>query len=335
MNKLEKNKVKVYSSIELLPAQIEQSWSVMSVAKVPARYKDFDNIVICGMGGSNIGFHMIRQALGDRINVPIIIHSDYKLPRFVGKKSLIILSSYSGNTEEILSCAREVVSKKLNGYIITRGGKLSKMIGKVPGIILSIDFNPSDEPRWGLGYSIGAFIQLLKRVGVLDIDEKEIMKANVTRKDEGAMDIVKKLRNKQIIVVAAEHLVGNAHIFCNQLNETADNMAVWFALPELNHHFLEAFSFPKGLAQQRSAVVFMNSMKYSAKIQKRINVTKKVLNKQGVKWLEVVSEQKSVLGDSLSTLQLASFICYYMSVVNKVDPIAIPTVDFFKKEMKK
>ncbi len=123
--------------------------------------------------------------------------------------------------------------------------------------------------------------------------------------------------------------------FCNQLNETANNMATWLALPELNHHFLEAFSFPKGLARQKLVVLFLNSAKYSTKIEKRVKITKKVLDKKGVKWLDLFSDQKNQLSDSLSTLQRASFLCYHVSVANKVDPIAIPTVDFFKKEMKK
>ena len=334
MTKLEKNRAKVYSSIELLPAQIEQAWSIVATAKMPVKYKDFNNIIICGMGGSIIGFHMIRQALGDKINIPVILHSDYKLPEFVNKKSLIILSSYSGNTEEVLSCVKEVVTKKFNGYIITGNGKLAKIIGKVPGVALSIDFNPSNEPRWGLGYSIGSFLQILNKIGVASVSEAEFLKANISQSDD-LIGLAKQMSNKQIVVIAAEHLVGNAHVFCNQLNETANNMATWLAIPELNHHFLEAFSFPKGWAQQKLVVLFLNSAKYSTKIEKRVEITKKVLDKKGIKWLDLFSDQKNQLSDSLSTLQRASFLCYYVSVANKVDPIAIPTVDFFKKEMKK
>jgi len=112
-------------------------------------------------------------------------------------------------------------------------------------------------------------------------------------------------------------------------------MANWFALPEFNHHFLEAFSFPKQVVKQNTVVIFMDSVCYSAKIKKRIKTTKKVLDNIGVKWAGLCSGQKKPLCDSLSTLQLASYLCYHVSVVNKVDPIAIPTVDFFKKEMKK
>ncbi|MBL7021963.1 hypothetical protein ISR92_01405 [Patescibacteria group bacterium] len=335
MNKLEINRASVYSSIELLPAQIEQAWTVMEKARIPVNYKKINNIVICGMGGSNIGFHMVQKALSERLNVPIIIHADYNLPKFVDKNTLVILSSYSGNTEEVLSAAKKVQENKLKGYIITGGGKLSKMVGKIPGIVLPMDFNPSNEPRWGLGHSIGAFIQLLHKVEVVKISEDEIMKANSSVKDEEMQSLAKEIKDKQIVVMAAEHLEGNAHIFCNQLNETADNMAVYFTLPELNHHLMEAFSFPKGFIKAKTMVVFLASGKYSSKIQKRLKVTKKVLNKQGIKWAELSSGMKKTLQDSLSTLQLASYLCYYMSVVNKVDPIAIPTVDFFKKEMKK
>ena len=60
----------------------------------------------------------------------------------------------------------------------------------------------------------------------------------------------KKVAKKQIVIIAAEHLVGNAHILSNQLNETADNMAIWLALPEVNHHFMEAFSYPKNISNK-------------------------------------------------------------------------------------
>ncbi|MFW0862705.1 MAG: SIS domain-containing protein [Candidatus Komeilibacteria bacterium] len=335
MNKIEKNRAKVYSSIELIPAQIEQAWTMMAEAKIPSKYKKFSNIVVCGMGGSNIGFHLVRQALASKIEVPIFIHSDYKLPKFVNKDSLVILSSYSGNTEEVISCAKQVVANKYSGYIITGGGKLAKMTDKIPGEVFSTDFNPSDEPRWGLGYSIGSFLQLLNRLDVLSITDAQLMKANVSQPVNDFKALAKIMRNKMVVVMAAEHLIGNAHIFCNQLNETADNMAIWMALPELNHHFMEALSNPKEVVQKNMVVLFLNSDNYSSKIKKRIEITKKVLNKKKVKWLELSSGKKNALEDSLSTLQLLSYLCYHMSVVNKVDPIAIPTVDFFKAQLKK
>jgi len=219
MNKLEKNRAKVYSSIELLPAQIEQAWPMMAEAKIPSKYKTVNNIVVCGMGGSNIGFHLVRQALASKIDIPIFIHSDYKLPKFVNKNSLVILSSYSGNTEEILSCARQVVANKYNGYIITGGGKLSKMMDKIPGIVFPTDFNPSDEPRWGLGYSIGAFLRALNRLEVLPITETQLMKANISQPVNDFRTLAKIISNKIVITIAAEHLIGNAHIFCNQLKK--------------------------------------------------------------------------------------------------------------------
>lgn len=335
MNKLEKNRAKVYSSIELLPAQIEQGWSIINKANIPISYRNFDNIVVCGMGGSNIGFDLVRHAMSKKINIPIILHADYNLPSFVSKKSLIILSSYSGNTEEVLSSAKKAINNKYNAYIITSGGKLSKMIGRIPGIVFPTDFNPSNQPRWGLGYSIGVFLNLLTRTGATTITDTQLMKANISQPCKDFKALAKIMENRIAIVIAAEHLIGNAHVLCNQLNETADNMAVWLSLPEANHHFMEALTFPKVIVEKNIIVLFLNSNKYSSKIQKRLAITKKVLTRQGIQYLEVSPKENSRLADSLSTLQIGSYLCYHMSVVNMVDPVAIPTVDFFKKQMKK
>lgn len=336
MNKEQLNQKKVYQSIELLTAQIEQGWQLTAEVKLPQHYKGFDNIVVCGMGGSNIGYHLVRSVLGNQLKLPVIINAEYNLPAFVNKKSLIILSSYSGDTEEVVNCAQQVVKRRLKGLIVTTGGKLAKLVDKkIPGIVLPTDFNPSNEPRWGLGYSIGAFLNLLSRLTSV-FKESQLLIANKSVSDSKLIQgLAKKLAGKQVLIVAAEHLQGNAHILTNQLNESADNLAFWLSLPELDHHFLEALSFPKDLAQKKIAVLFLTSFNYSPVIAKRVKITAQVFKKQGlqVEFLEVNTDFE--LQDSLSTLQLGSYLCYHISVVNKVDPIAIPWVYFFKREMKK
>lgn len=336
MKKLTKQQL-AYNSIDLLTAQIDQGWELMNEIKLPGNYQNFDNIVICGMGGSQIGFAMIQQALLKETKIPIYINNDYSLPAFANKKSLIILSSYSGTTEEVISCWQEVIKKGYKGFIITSGGLLARRIGKsVPGIKFAADFNPSKQPRLGLGYSIGVFLSLLNQLKVIKLSKKTFAQINSSVSDNGDIKkLATKVAKKLILVISAEHLAGSAHILANQINESGKNQAYWSNLPELNHHFLESLVFPSGLAKQKMLVLFLESKNYSAKIQKRISVTKKVLKKQGVKIESINVATKNLLEDSLSTLQVGSYLCYYISVVNGVDPLDIPWVDYFKKELKK
>ncbi|MCR4280050.1 MAG: hypothetical protein NUV82_01335 [Candidatus Komeilibacteria bacterium] len=324
----------IRQSIDLFPAQIEQGYEQLMSMPWPKSYKSFKNIVICGMGGSALGFDLARAALGDQIKIPIIINSGDTLPAFVNKDSLVILSSYSGDTVEVLTCFKKVVGKA-RGFILAGGGSLSNMISsKTPGLKYEIDFNPSGQPRWGLGYSVGAFIAVLHRLGAVKMTRETLAQSNITAVSNVELDgVVKKIHSRNIVTVAAEHLTGNAHVFTNQLNETAKHTAFWLASPELNHHFLEGLQRPAGLAKKTLTLLIMDSPLYSRQTQQRLKVLTAVIKKQGVPVEKINTAGRNRLQDSLLTLQTAARLCYNLSVKNEVDPIAIPWVDYFKDQL--
>ena len=118
----------VYGSTGMLSDQIEQIWQDAKTLSFPNDYKDFENIILCGMGGSAYSGYIIQSVFKDQLNIPLISNNDYDLPIFANNKSLIILSSYSGSTEESLSCAREALEKGFKVTGITNGGKLAEII---------------------------------------------------------------------------------------------------------------------------------------------------------------------------------------------------------------
>jgi glucose/mannose-6-phosphate isomerase len=326
---------KVQQSIDLLSQQIESGWFGFKKVNPPAAYKKFDNLVVCGMGGSQIGFHLVRDALAKELSFPIIINSNYNLPNFVNRQSLVVLSSYSGDTAEALSCAQQVIKRRLRGVVMTSGGQLARLVvdKKLPGIIFKTDLNPSGAPRWGLGYSIGGFLGLLNKLTGAPRQLPQFINDNRASNQKKMADLAKKLAGKQILVVAAEHLRGNAHVLVNQINESADNLAFWLPLPELGHHFLEALSFPREVVKKNLAILFLTSKKYSTPITKQIGVLDKIFKKRGLLTSFFPAPPQSLLSESLSTLQAGSNLCYYICVANRVDPAATPWVEVFKKMM--
>src|SRR5438552_16752901 len=94
------DKGKILNSIEHLPEQMKQIWGEINYLAFPESYKNTQNIVVCGMGGSALGGRIIHSLMFNNLNSPIEIVTGYKLPNYVNEKSLVILSSYSGNTEE-------------------------------------------------------------------------------------------------------------------------------------------------------------------------------------------------------------------------------------------
>lgn len=323
-----------------LPKQCEQAWDEARKVKFTAKYT-FDNIVVAGMGGSALGAHIVRSVM--KPNVPFIIVNDYKLPEFVNNKSLIILSSYSGNTEEVLSCAEEAKEKGSLITGLTTGGKLGEWLtsNNYPSYIFEPRFNQSGQPRMGVGYGIFGILGLLTAMGfyheTLDIEIKdEFYDVSWDKAHHEAKKYLRKTKDKIFFILAAEHLVGNAHAFANQVNETAKTLSSWFTLPEANHHLFEGLKHPKS----DIIVVFLTSELYEDRIKKRIEVTKELFIKEGIEFISYhatnmpnIPGADFTIAEALETLMFSSLLTAYLGLEYQEDPLANPTVDYFKERL--
>ena len=188
ITKLDKNELA--KSISLIPAQIKQILEDTREIKIPAEYKNIDQIVISGMGGSNLGPKIIKSVYSNEIKVPFSINADYQIPASVNKNTLFILSSYSGNTEEVLHTYKEAKKRKAKIMIVTAGGKLAEIIKKdnLPGYVFEDINNPSGQPRIGIGYSIACLLVLLSKAGVLKINKEENTTIFLTSHDVGDIE---------------------------------------------------------------------------------------------------------------------------------------------------
>lgn len=305
----------------------------------PADYKQIKNIVICGMGGSAYGAHVAITLFAKEVKVPIILVSDYHLPGFVGQDTLVLLTSYSGTTEEVLSCAREAEERgaKITGFC--SGGALGDFLKeKYPGFIFNPENNPSGQPRLGTGYIIIGTFVLLNALGVISISKEEIMHAidevenshEETKKT--AMTLSQKILGFVPAIFASEHLVGNAHIMRNQFNETSKSFSAFEDIPELNHHLMEGLKNP---SDKKIKALFITSDLYSDKHKKRISLTEDVVSQNGVKYLEYAAGGRNKLSQVLNVLSFGGYITLYLALLYGQDPSLIPWVDYFKEKLAK
>ncbi len=160
-------------SLEAVGKQVEQIRLEFGNFKLAEDYKGVANVAVLGMGGSALGAHIIKCARRDEIALPMEIVNDYDLPAFVGPKTLAIASSYSGNTEEVLSAAAKAKERGAKMAVIasgdakrSSGGKLAKWAKKnnIPSLIFASKNNPCGSPRIGLGYSIAGLLIILRSV---------------------------------------------------------------------------------------------------------------------------------------------------------------------------
>jgi glucose/mannose-6-phosphate isomerase len=327
-------------STEKLLEQCETAWKEVTSLDLPHHVEGITNIVFCGMGASIYGASVLKALQGRNMPFPTEIVSDYFLPDYVGPQTLVVLTSYSGTTEEVLSCAEEAKAKDAKIIVLTKGSKLGEFAkaNSLPAYIFDGKLNLCGSPRAGCGYTIMGLIGLLNKLNVVETAEQEFsdaltrMKEKVTDIKKQAQEDVKIFENKIPIVFTAEHLSGNGMILRNQFNETGKTFSAFYLIPDLNHHLMEGLEFPKAAPLH---FLFLNSPFYSEKIEKRMELTKEVVKKNNYPVHEFMTSGATSYDDFLEALIYGSFLTLYMGLTYKRNPATNPWVDWFKEELSK
>ncbi|HJN85209.1 MAG TPA: SIS domain-containing protein [Patescibacteria group bacterium] len=337
------------NSLETLADQCEQAWHEVKKVDFSKSLKSLDRVVVCGMGGSDLGAYMIKSLFKRDLKVPFEIVHDYSLPEYVNNKTLVIAISYSGSTEEALSALKDARARKAKIAIIAGGKNLEASAKKnnIPAYIFDDSKNNvSRAPRMGVGLTLFGLVGIMKQLGYIKLAEKDALAAidhmrTVEKKWNGVVPLGKNatkkladvLHQKMPIYVASEHLWGNARIMRNQTHETCKTFAAHFDVPELNHHLMEGLAHPK--EKHAMHFVLFPSKLYYTRIQKRYPITKAVIKKNGIDVSVVELEGKTRLAQALEALLFGGYVTFYMAMLNKLDPTPNPFVDFFKEQLKK
>ena len=218
---------------------------------------------------------------------------------------------------------------------------------KIPAYIYEAKANPSNQPRMGLGYSIGATLSVLAKCGFIHFSDEDIYKLAIASRafaKEFDVDIPesknlaklmsRKLKDKIPVLVSSEHLFGVAHSFKNQLNESSKVFSIVFDIPELNHHLLEGLKYPskaKGILY----FLFYKSSLYRKELETRYNLTADVIEKNGYNYTIFQTRSDSKIEQIFEALTFGSFVSFYLACLYGVDPSKIPWVDYFKEKLAK
>jgi glucose/mannose-6-phosphate isomerase len=334
-------------SIEKLAGQVKEIFKSMKNFQLPASYKKIDRVVALGMGGSALGAHFVRSVFAASLKVPMGIVNGYEAPASVGKTALVIASSYSGNTEEVLAAVKDAKKRGAKIVCISVGGELEKFSVKnnLPFVKIIAKNNPCGSPRMGLGYSIVGTALILARAGLIKFGEAEMKlilsainkaqkKFGVAARNNAMKKLAMNADKRSVWFVGSGILGANAHIAANQTNENAKRFAGFYYIPEMNHHLLEGMMNPAS-NRMNTFFVLLESALYDKRVQKRYAITKNVLAKNKIKYASVVFEGKTALEQAFQALISFSYFSFYSAMVDGIDPTAIPFVDFFKRALRK
>lgn len=329
--------------------QCKQAWEESSAIVFPETYSNIYNIVVCGMGGSRFTPKAIKELFRDRISEPYEIVEDYTLPNYVDKDTLVILSSFSGTTEEVMSCAKDAFARGARVTAVVQGGPIGALMKekRIPSYIFEPKFNPCGQPRIGGGYLLMGHLGILKALKLIEVTDSEVTEAieyvralaktmtvDVPTPQNPAKQLALRLLDMHPFIITAEHMKGFGNGFANQINETAKMISDYRYISELNHHLMEGLKRPDTL-HTNGIFVFFTSGLYSPSIQKRFSITKEVVEKQQVKTLDVPLNGPTKLAQVLEGFTMSGFTTFYMAMLYDNDPVAIPWVDYFKAQLSK
>lgn len=338
---------KVYESVVSLSKQAEDAWAETKKINIGKEYGAVNNLVMCGMGGSGLGARVIESMYGGELKIPLVRVNTYDLPGFVNENSLVVCSSYSGTTEETIENARQAVFKKARLMIISTGKTLIEIAkaNGTPFYKINPKYNPSNQPRMAIGYSIIGQLGLAAKAGLVNLVDEQLAETissmNKVRAVSGidikmeknpAKMLADKMRGKVVVYVSAEHLIGATHTMNNQLNESAKHFSAHVFIPELNHHLMEGLKHPD-TNKKNLLFIFVNSRLYPDRIQKRFAITREVIEKNGIETMEINLFSNSKLPQIFELIQLGGYVSVYLSILYKQNPEPVPWVDYFKKRM--
>lgn len=335
------------SGATALPEQIEHAWD--AIKKIQFKQPTtFQNVVIAGMGGSGLGADIAITALADRLTAPVQLVQGYDLPNYIDEKSLVILASFSGTTEEILNCLQQAQAAEAQLAVISASGPLLELATQhnLPYYKIEATYNRSSQQRMALGYALFGVIGMLHQAGVYQLEDSEIetviktvkdmvIKCGVESKveDNPAKHLAFELIDREPVLIGAEFLAGAMHTAVNQLNENAKTLANYKVIPEMNHHLLEGLKFPRNNVNHHF-FVFVDSELYLSSNHHRLELTQEIVDDLDIPNLTMKLTAETRLAQIFELITVWSFTSIYLALLENINPGPLPVVDSFKAALK-
>ncbi len=319
---------------------VREAMQLCGSLMLPISGNECTGVVVLGMGGSAIGGDLVRSYLSGKLSIPMSINRSYELPSFANEKTLIIASSYSGNTEETLSAFEQSVAKKLPILCITTGGTLAERAKELnlPVIIVPAGM----QPRAALAYS---FVPILLAVEKLGITSGEMQNLERTaslldalserygtahlEENNPAFKLAGNILHRVPVVYADSGYDTIALRWRGQIQENGKHLAFCNSVSEMNHNELEGWTNPVDLVE-RFSILLLRSSDENARIAKRFEAMKAIFRGKQVDVLEFMAEGETRLERMFSLITMADWTSLYMALFAGTDPTAIEAIEQFK-----
>ncbi len=331
-------------AVRAFPDHLEEGWTRGAVVEsFGLDGTAFDGVVLCGMGGSAIGGDLVRGLVEPTSPLPFVVNRGYALPGWVGGKTLVVVSSYSGGTEETLSAFEDARTRGSRILAITSGGTL-KAHADDDGLDL-VEIPGGLQPRAALGYSLGVVLRLARTLGLAALPDAEVEAAldaarqRAEAHDEDAdgnpaRDLSATFDGNLPVVYTGVGLLEAVGMrWRTQIHENAKHPAVGNTFPELDHNEIMGFESGPAAVLDRMQVVALRDEDDHGQVDKRFEATRSLIEGSIGGWTELRSEGASRLDRMLSLVQLGDAASFWLAIRKGVDPTPVETIQALKKTL--
>jgi len=322
--------------VEAFPQHLREALAIGRAAQFNIPSKKFNNVVISGLGGSGIGGKIVSQIVGETCPLPIICTNDYVLPAFVDANTLVIISSYSGDTEETVAAFHEAREKGAEIACITSGGKIAGF-AKEMGLncIIIPGGNP---PRSMFGYSAVQQFYVLHAYGLIDNSfEKSIentislIENNISEIRATTKSVADKIVNRIPILYSEAQYEGLAIRWRQQINENSKMLCWHHVFPEMNHNELVGWTG----GDNRVAVLMIRNEDDHKRSQIRMELCKKLMGEKCDTIIEMWSKGSNRVERTFYMNHVGDWLSIDLAELRNEDAVAIPAIIFLKGELAK
>jgi glucose/mannose-6-phosphate isomerase len=332
--------------VEGLPEQFQTAWEFGLGQSISESFRSARQVIICGMGGSAIGGDLLGGLMNASGTLPVTLVRGYQLPAWAkGPETLVITSSFSGNTEETLAAYADAAERGLNVLAITTGGKLAKSAQENGHTVWQ--FAHKSPPRAALGWSLGILLALAHQLGWLEDLEPDVAEAvrimqshrpSYGTETPAAQNPAKRQAGQFIerlpVIYGAGAFEVVARRWKTQFNENTNQWAFYEPIPEMNHNGIVGIEFPQFLISKIGAL-FLRSNYDHPRVALRYDLTKNLFLEVGIPSDSFEPDGNSLLAQMMHAILYGDYITFYAAIAQGVNPTTIWPIDQLKEEMAK
>lgn len=322
--------------IEGFPEQLRDAVKIAQSSQMHAMNVPLKNVLITGLGGSGIGGTIAAELSAKNAVVPVVVSKGYFIPGWVNEHTLVIVSSFSGNTEETIHAMELAMARKAKMVCVTSGGKIAETARKEGYDLIVLP--PGNSPRACLGYSLVQLMQILFFHQVISINPLpdflsaatllESERENIHRE---AKELASFFKGKIPVIYSTTYREGVAIRLRQQINENAKMLCWHHVIPEMNHNELVGWREKN----ESLAVLYLRDDYDFMRNQKRIDINKEIISGYTSNVLESWAKGDNAIEKTIWHIHLGDWISWYLSVERKVDAVEVKIIDFLKGELSK